>query len=88
MGQPKKLLGISNIYGAYIILIPICLFWSLIVVNKPPAVLNLAGLLYCSLATLDLLDLAGAKGTLLAPIVFDLLSNAFFYSTGHQATIP
>lgn len=87
-GAPEKIAGYNNIFGSYGLLAVVCVFWSLLITNKPPAGLSMIALLYTALACLDLLDVTSTKYTLLAPVLFDLLANGFFYYTGHQATIP
>lgn len=85
--RPEKIEGYNNIHGAHVLLVVVCLFWSFVVANKPPAILALAGLLYASLSVLDFVDVTEAKYTMLVPVLYDMMAHAFFYFTGHQATI-
>lgn len=87
-GKIERLAGLANIYGSYAILPMFCVFWCLIPANKPPAILALMALIYSIFSFLDLVDLGGAKETLLPPVIFDMLAYSAFFSTGHQATIP
>lgn len=87
-GIPNKIIGFNNIHGSDIVLVVICLFWTISVTNKPPGILSLGGLVYISMSTLDFIDITMTKYTFLVPVLFDLLGHSFFYFTGHQATIP
>lgn len=87
-GIPNKIIGFNNIHGADIVLVAVCVFWTISVTNKPPGILSLAGLVYICMSTLDFVDITMTKYTFLVPVLFDLLGHSFFYFTGHQATIP
>lgn len=85
--QPK-IEGYANVYGSYAYLPVIILFWALAAVNKPPGTIALAAQAYAGFCLLDLIDLADLKYTLVVPVLFDFLGHFFYYSTGHQSTIP
>lgn len=86
--KEPKIEGYANVYGSYAYLPILVIFWALASVNKPPGTIALATQIYTGFCLLDLLDLADLKYTLAVPVIFDFLGHLFYYSTGHQSTIP
>lgn len=83
-----SIVGYHNIYGSYLFLLVLNVFGCLLIANKSlgGAVLSLE--IYQILALFELLSALGAKQSPIGPVVCALLGSAYFFSTGHQATLP
>jgi phosphatidylinositol glycan class O len=82
------ILGYANTHGTLYLLLPLTLFLTLLLVQKPMGHSSLALLL---LQILSLLDILSASPTLstspIGPILLAMLGNYHFFKTGHQSTL-
>lgn len=82
------IMGYANVYGSYYFLLLINAFAAVIIVTKPLGGIVLAVLLYQILTLAELIQLFNLRSSLLGPVVLGLLGGAYFFSTGHHATLP
>lgn len=87
-GESVVLLGYSNLHGTRFLLLTISWALPLILLQKPLGGISMGILLWQILNVLEILDCNDLAGSAIGPIVFGLLGNAHFFSTGHQATLP
>ncbi|ODQ64782.1 hypothetical protein NADFUDRAFT_13647, partial [Nadsonia fulvescens var. elongata DSM 6958] len=82
------ILGYSNIYGSVFFLFVINFFASMLVISNPLGALVLCLLMYSILTILELMDIHSLQSSFVIPIILGLMGQAYFFATGHQATIP
>ncbi|ANB11190.1 Gpi13p [Sugiyamaella lignohabitans] len=87
-GKRPILKGYYNIYGSFAFLFVLNFFAATLIVNKPMGGIILSVLIYHSMTLMEILHLLQIKESIIGPVVFGLLGSAYFFSTGHQATIP
>lgn len=81
------LLGFANVHGSRYFLLVLSWGLGLILLQKPMGALSLGILLYQILTVLEILDVNNLSTSSIGPVVFALLGNAHFFSTGHQAAL-
>lgn len=82
-----QILGYNNVYGAQYLLLVLNFFGAILLVSKPLGGVMMTILVYHLITTIDLLHILQTP-TSIGPVLLALLGNAYFFSTGHQATIP
>ena len=87
-GESIILLGYHNLHGTRFFLLTISWCLPLILVQKPLGGISMGILLWQILNVVEILDHNNLTSSAIGPVVFGLLGNAHFFSTGHQATLP
>lgn len=79
-------LGYGNAHGTLYLLLPLALFLSLLLVQKPMGQAALSLFLWQALSLVEVLDLTslGAKNSAIGPVAIALLASFHFFKTGHQ----
>ncbi|CAN6674608.1 GPI ethanolamine phosphate transferase 3 [Trichomonascus vanleenenianus] len=87
-GPRALIMGYSNVYGTFYMLVVLNFFAACLIVSKPYAGVMLSVLIYQILTLLELVDLFNLRRSPLPPVVLDLLGSYYFFTTGHNATLP
>jgi phosphatidylinositol glycan class O len=82
-----QILGYSNVYGAQYLLLVLNFFGAILLVSKPLGGVMMIIQMYHIMTTIDLLHILETPASI-GPVILAVLGNAYFFSTGHQATIP
>lgn len=82
-----QILGYSNVYGAQYLLLVLNFFGAILLVSKPLGGVMIIIQMYHIMTTIDLLHILQTPKSI-GPVILAVLGNAYFFSTGHQATIP
>jgi phosphatidylinositol glycan class O len=86
-GRTVTILGYANVHGSRYFLLVICWALALILLQKPMGGLSMGILLWQMLTVLEIIDVNDLSTSSIGPVMFALLGNAHFFSTGHQATL-
>ncbi|KAG5356533.1 GPI ethanolamine phosphate transferase 3 [Yarrowia sp. C11] len=82
-----QILGYSNVYGAQYLLLVLNFFGAILLVSKPLGGVMMTIQMYHIMTTIDLLHILETPASI-GPVILAVLGNSYFFSTGHQATIP
>lgn len=82
------ILGYENIYGSQYFLLVMNVLALLFLFTKPMGQVALFLLVNQLLSALELIKLFKLRTSLISPIILGFLGISYFFSTGHQATIP
>jgi phosphatidylinositol glycan class O len=86
-GRTVTILGYANVHGSRYFLLVICWALALILLQKPMGALSMGILLWQILTVLEIIDVNNLSSSSIGPVMFAILGNAHFFSTGHQATL-
>ncbi|KAA8913303.1 hypothetical protein FN846DRAFT_930568 [Sphaerosporella brunnea] len=86
-GRTVTILGYANVHGSRYFLLVISWALVLILLQKPMGALSMGVLLWQLLTILEIIDVNDLSSSSIGPVMFAILGNAHFFSTGHQATL-
>lgn len=86
--REAAILGYQNVYGSQYFLLVLNIIASVLLFTKPMGQLAIFLMAYQVMSLVELVDILDIRSNLISPVMFGILGWFYFFSTGHQATIP
>jgi phosphatidylinositol glycan class O len=86
--RESAVLGYQNVYGSQYFLLVMNIITAVMLFMKPMGQFAIFLMVYQILALVELTSILDIRSNLISPVIFGILGWFYFFSTGHQATIP